>query len=127
MSLTLKPAKTRRLKNAVKHGVFTTKGLTRLMRLTFMSGPWILFTSRLSKKSASIMILLCLPALLFSAMLTIPAMLFQSPEQHSYYQFAQSLDQDPIRWVILAVTGICAVISLAVPATAPKPMMAIRR
>ncbi len=115
MSLTLKPATPRRVKNAVGAGIFSVKGIARLMRLTFMSGPWMLLT------------LLCTPALLFCAMLTIPGMLFPLPEQNSYYLFAQALDQDPTRWIILAMTAICAVISLAVPATAPRPLMAIRR
>lgn len=126
MSLTLTPATPRRVKNAVSRGIFTAKGIKRLLRLTFISGPWLLFTSRLSINSALLMILLCAPALLFSAMLTIPALLFQSPQQHAYYYFAKVLDQDPTRWIILALATVCAVIALAVPAATAKPFTAVR-
>lgn len=126
MSLTLIPAAPRRVKNAVSRGIFTAKGIKRLLRLAFISGPWLLFTSRLSVKSASLMILLCAPALLFCSMLTIPAMLFQSPQQHAYFYFAKVLDQDPTRWIILGLAAVCAVMALAVPAAAAKPFTAVR-
>ncbi len=105
-------------------GLFIVKGLARLFRLTFISGPWLLLTSRLSAKKASLMILLCTPPLLFCAMLTLPAMVFQSPQQQAYFYFAQILNQDPTRWLILALTGLCVVMALAVPATAPQPFRA---
>lgn len=105
-------------------GLFTIKSLARLFRLTFISGPWLLLTSRLSAKKASLMILLCTPPLLFCAMLTLPAMVFQSPQQQAYFYFAQILNQDPTRWLILALTALCVVMALAVPATAPQPFRA---
>jgi hypothetical protein len=46
MSLTLKPATPRQLKNALKLGLFTAEGLKRLLHITFISGPWLLLTSR---------------------------------------------------------------------------------
>ncbi len=126
MSLTLTPVTPRRVKHAVSLGIFTTKGVARLLRLTFISGPRLLLTSRLSKKNASLMILLCVPALLFCSMLIVPALIFQSPQQQAYFYFAQILNQDPIRWIILAFTGICTMTALAVPAMAPVPFTAIR-
>lgn len=126
MSLTLRPATARQLKTALSLGLFTAKGAKRLLHLTFISGPWLLLTSRLSAKAASLMIMLCVPALLFCGLLTIPGFLFESPEQHAYYQFAKALDQDPTRWIILAVTGICTLMSLAIPATTARSMTAVR-
>ena len=126
MSLTLTPVTPRRVKYAVSHGIFTLRGIFRLLRLTLISGPWLLLTSRLSRKNASLMILLCAPALLFCSLLTIPALIFPSPQQEAYFYFAQVLNQDPIRWAILALTGICLITALAVPALAPKPYTAIR-
>ena len=126
MSLTLKPATPRHLKSALSLGLFTAKGAKRLLLITFISGPWLLLTSRLSAKSASLMIMLCVPALLFCALLTVPGFLFESPEQHAYYQFAKALDQDPTRWIILTVTGLCSLLALAIPATAARPMTAVR-
>ena len=54
-----------------------------LLRLMFFSGPKVLLTSRISGTCALVMILLCSPALLFSAMLTLPALIFQSPQQNA--------------------------------------------
>ena len=126
LTLTLTPVTPRRVKNAVSPGILTAKGIVRLLRLAFISGPWLLLTSRLSTKHASLMIMLCVPALLFSSMLIFPALIFQSPQQQAYFYFAQILNQDPTRWVILALTGFCAVTALAVPAMVPKPRTAIR-
>ncbi len=100
--------------------------MMKILRLTFISGPFLLFTTRLSSKNASIMIMLCIPALLLAAVLTIPSMLFDSPEQNAYYEFAHAIDGDPTRLIILGLAGICAILALAVPATAPKPITAIR-
>lgn len=91
-----------------------------------MSGPFLLLTSRLSVKSAAIMILLCAPALLLTAVLTVPAMLFTSPEQNAYFQFAQAINADPTRLVVLALAAVCTVVALAVPATAPNEFTAVR-
>lgn len=126
MSLTLTPVTPRRVKHAVSLGIFTGKGFARLLRLAFITGPWLLLTSRLSKKHATLMILLCVPALLFCSMLIFPELIFQSPQQQAYFYFSQILNQDPVRWVILALTGFCAVTALAVPAMIPKPFTAIR-
>ena len=126
MSLTLQPATPRQLKSALSLGLCTAKGARRLLLITFISGPWLLLTSNLSAKTASLMIMLCVPALLFCALLTIPGLLFDSPEQHAYYQFAKALEQDPTRWIILAITGICTLMALAIPATTPSPITAVR-
>ena len=126
LTLTLTPVTPRRVKNAVSPGIFTARGIARLLRLALMSGPWLLLTSRLSTKHAFLMILLCVPALLFCSMLIFPALIFQSPQQQAYYYFAQILNQDPSRWMILALTGVCAVTALAIPAMVPAPRTAVR-
>ena len=72
------------------------------------------------------MIMLCAPALLFCAMLTIPALLFPSPQQQAYFYFSEVLNHDPSRWIGLILAGVCAIIALAVPATAAQPYTALR-
>lgn len=126
MSLTLAPATPGWLENTVSLSSLTLKAFARLLRLTFIRGPRLLLTSQLSAKDASLMILLCAPALLFCSMLTFPAMIFQSPQQQAYFYFAQILNQDPARWIILAFAGVCAVMALAVPAMIPKQICAVR-
>lgn len=126
MSLTLKPATPRQTGNMFSQRSFTFKGVMRLLRLTFISGPILLFTTRLSIKHASIMMLLCAPALLLISLTTVPAFLFNSPEQHAYYEFANILIKDPAQFFILPLAALCAMIALAVPATAHKPFTAVR-
>lgn len=126
MSLTLAPATPGLMKNAVDLGFLTLKAIARPLRLTFICGPRLLLTSQLSAKDASLMILLCAPALLFCSMLIFPAMIFQSPQQQAYFYFAQILNQDPTRWIILTFAGICAIMALAVPAMIPKKISAVR-
>jgi len=47
----------------------------------------------------------------------MPGIIFQSPQQQAYFYFSKALEEDPSRWTVLAVAGICTLISLAVPAT----------
>ena len=126
LTLTLNPVTPRRVKNAVSHGVFSTNGIARLLRLSLISGPWLLLTSRLSTKNASLMMLLCAPALLLCGLLTLPALIFQSPQQQAYYYFGQILTQESVSWSILALTGFCTLTALAIPAMVPRRVTAIR-
>jgi len=87
----------------------------------FIQGPRLLLTSRISVKCATLMTALCMPALLCWATLTIPALIFQSPHQHAYFYFSQIINEDPTRWFVLLLAGICAIFSLAVPAALPAP------
>lgn len=108
------------------HGVSNaaSHGLPHVMQLFFfslISGPKQLLTSRISTRCAAMMMLLCSPALLFCAILTIPGLLFQSPQQNAYFYFSRVLEQDPGRWLVLMLAGFCTVLSLAVPATVPGP------
>jgi len=93
----------------------------RFLKLIFISGPQVLLTSQISVKCAAVMMVMCAPALIFTAMLTLPALVFQSPQQNGYFYFAKVLDEDPTRWVVLFVSGVCAILSLALPATMEKP------
>jgi len=91
-----------------------------------ISGPKVLLTSRISGKCAFIMSLMCAPSLIFCLMLTVPALIFQSPHQQAYFYFSMVLNDDPYRWVVLALSGICTLLSLAVPATIRDTKMQVR-
>lgn len=84
-------------------------------------------TPRLSAKSALLMILLCAPALLFCSLLAIPPILFPSPQQNAYFYFAQGLNHDPLRWVVLGFAAAFAMLALAVPATSRHLLSTVRR
>lgn len=97
------------------------KGLIRFLKMLCFTGPRQLLTSRISGKCAAAMVAMCTPSLLCSAILTIPAMLFQSPQQHAYFYFSRGLEGDPIRWVAMILAALCAILSLAMPAAMPAP------
>lgn len=106
------------LKNAASHGLPHVK---HYLWLTFISGPKLLLTSRISVPCAFFMGLMCSPALLLCSILTFPSLIFQSPQQNAYFYFSEVLEKDPTRWVVLLLSGVCALMSMAVPATMPRP------
>ena len=64
---------------------------------------------------------LCMPSLVACFLLTIPALIFQSPDQHAYFYFSQMLNADPSRWLVIVLAAVCAILALAVPAMMPQP------
>lgn len=66
------------------------------------------------------MMFLCSPSILLCAVLTIPAMLFQSPNQEAYFYFSKVLEQDPSRWLAMPLAVVCTLVALAIPATMAK-------
>lgn len=118
MSTTHTSTRIRRKKSVTGHGLSCVK---YYLWLTFISGPKVLLTSQISGKCAFIMTLMCAPSLLFCFMLTVPELIFQSPHQQAYFYFSMVLNEDPCRWIILIVAGICSLMSLAVPVTMRDP------
>ena len=113
----------------LKSGANRRRGLSLLLhglKLVFLKGPKVLFTSQISGLCGALMILSCVPSLLYCAMLTIPGLVFNSPDQQAYYYFSRVLNSDPGHWAVLAVTGVCTLIALALPATMPPKPMPLR-
>jgi len=123
MSTTLTSTRFRGKKSATHHGFFSAK---HYLRLIFISGPKVLLTSRISGKCAFIMSLMCAPSLIFCFMLTVPGIIFQSPHQQAYFYFSMVLDEDPYRWIVLGLAGICTLMSLAIPATMRETNQQVR-
>jgi hypothetical protein len=96
----------------------------RFLRSVFFHGPKQLLTSQISRKCAGVMAALCAPSLLCCSLLTIPSLLFHSPEQQAYFYFSQMLDGDPTRWLVVFLATVCAILALAVPALMPPPRLA---
>ena len=105
-------------RSAREHGLRRVPGL---LKLTFISGPKVLLTSQISVKCAAAMMLMCAPALLLCAILTLPALVFESPQQNAYFYFSKVLEQDATRWIVLFLTTLCVLLSLALPATMKTP------
>lgn len=84
---------------------------------SFFDGPKRLFTSKISPKCATLIALLCSPSLLACGLLSLPALIFQSPSQNAYFHFGRIVEQDPTRWLVFALAAVCAVIAPTLPAT----------
>ena len=108
-----------RFHQATNAAIGALPDVERFLRMIFFHGPRQLLTSRISVKCAAIMMAMCSPALMFCSLLTLPSLLFQSPEQHAYFYFSRLINEDPSRWLVLLLAGICALISLAIPAIMP--------
>lgn len=112
----LQSAARKSLRTSRSPGISGMGFCVRIFRAIFIVGPCTLLTSGLNFKSAAMMIMLCVPALLFCGMLTIPAILFTSPQQNAYFYFAVGLNHDPIRFLGLLLACTSTLVALAVPA-----------
>ncbi len=103
----------------------TSHGLSRLFRplwLTFIAGPQVLLTRRISGKCAAAVAMMCIPSLIFFVIMTVPSFVFRSPDQNQYFHFARMLERDPSQWGVFLLVSFCAVCSLAVPASIPNAL-----
>lgn len=101
---------------------FASKSLLRIRRalkVTFWSGPRLLFTSRLSLRSAVFMIAASIPALVCTTAMTIPALVYSTPESNTYFYFGRILQGDPVSWVPMTFAAICSFLAFAVPSERP--------
>lgn len=94
------------------------------LKLTFWSGPRLLFTSHLSLRTAGFMIAAAVPAIVCTTVMTVPSLLFTTPESNAYFYFGRILQSDPVSWIPMGVAAFCSILALAVPTSAPaRPFM----
>lgn len=124
--LLLKPTPPRISRNTVQSDILSVKGIQRLARVIFLTGPRLMLTSRLSRRSATYMIMLCVPAIVLFISTTLPRWLFQSPDQEAYFYFAGTFTQDLSKGYLLVLSALCMLLVLAMPATSPEPHTAVR-
>lgn len=84
--------------------------------LRILSGPVRLLTAQFNSRNAFFMIVLCLPALLVTALLTLPGYLFNTPQHNEYFEFAKQLNQGCDRWLALGLSACCSFLCFAIPA-----------
>lgn len=72
--------------------------------------------TRLCRKSATYIILLCVPALALFVSMTLPSWVFQSPDQEAYYYFARAFSNDLAKGYLLALSALCMLLVFAMPA-----------
>lgn len=99
--------------------------LLHLPRQAFITGPRVLLTSRITGKCAALMFLLLTPAILSGMFLTLPPLLFQSPQQNAYFYFANVLERDPSRWLPMGFAVASILLALAIPASMSRQRVSV--
>ena len=88
-----------------------------------ISGPIRLLKAQFSIRNAVCLVALSVPALLVTALLTLPAFLFNTPEHNEYFEFAKQLDQGADRWVAMGLSACCSLLCFAVPCDNSRHIM----
>lgn len=99
--------------------------LLKIPRLAFITGPRVLLTARITNKCAALMSLLLVTSLVSCLFILLPPVLFQSPQQNAYFYFAEILDRDPSRWLMVALSALCVLIALTIPAAMPRQRLSV--
>ena len=102
----------------------TVSGPDRISRI--LSGPVRLVTARFTRRNAFYLVMLSLPALAVTILLTLPGILFNTPEQNEYFQFAQVLDQGGERWLAMGLSACCSFLCFVIPSD-PTSELTIER
>ena len=74
---------------------------------------------------AALMALLLTPSIISGLFLTLPPLLFQSPQQNAYFYFANVLEHDPSRWLLMGFAVLCILLALAIPASMPRQRVSV--
>ena len=83
--------------------------------LRFLAGPARLLTAQFNTWNAICLVALCVPALLVTALLTLPGIIFTSPQHYEYFEFAKQLNQGGDRWIAMGLSACCCLVCFAVP------------
>ena len=81
----------------------------------FLTGFSRLVTAQFNRRNAVCLVALSVPPLLVTALLTLPAFLFNSPQHNEYFEFAQQLNQGGDRWFAMGLSACCCLFCFAVP------------
>lgn len=60
----------------------------------FIDGPRMLLKGRFTRRAGAFMIASALPSILTALFLTVPGLLFHTPEHHAFFHFAKTLEGD---------------------------------
>jgi hypothetical protein len=84
-------------------------------RSWFIDGPRLLLTGRFTQREGAFIVMSALPALLAVALITVPAYLFNSPQQNAFYHFAQCLKADNTSLIPMAFGAVASLFSFRFP------------
>lgn len=87
----------------------------RNIALLLLTGPARLLKARFTRRNAVCLVALSVPALLVTLLLTLPALLFTTPQHNEYFEFAQQLNRGGERWLALGLSACCTLFAFAIP------------
>ena len=81
----------------------------------FIVGPRLVLTGRFSRREAAFIAVSALPALLGLAFITLPAFIFNSPDQNAFYYFGKCLEKDSAALIPMALGVVSSIFSFRFP------------
>jgi hypothetical protein len=81
----------------------------------FIDGPRLLLKGKYSRRAAGFMIVAAVPALAAVMFLTLPALLFPTPQHNAFFYFGKGVTSDVASYVPLALGLISSIFSLRLP------------
>jgi len=96
------------------------------LKSTLWTGPLMLLTGKVSKRTAGFMIAGAVPAILVALFLTVPPLLFCTPQHQAYFYFSRDLANSPVSLLPMLVAAVCALLALSLPAV-PSRRLCVRR
>lgn len=78
-------------------------------------GPRLVLTGRFSRRAAGFMIASALPSILGALFLTVPGLLFHTPEHQAFFHFAKTLESDATSMLPVILGGLSSICSFRFP------------
>jgi|SRR5688500_4097282 hypothetical protein len=81
----------------------------------FIDGPRLLLKGKFSRRAAGFMVIAAIPAILAVLFMTVPGLLFPTPQHNAFFYFSKSVTGDVVSFVPLALGVISSIFSLRFP------------
>lgn len=81
----------------------------------FIDGPRLLLTGKFSRRAAGFMIAGALPAIAAALFLTVPGMLFPTPQHQAFFQFGKVLNSDMASLIPVGLGVLSSIFSFRLP------------
>jgi hypothetical protein len=81
----------------------------------FIDGPRLLLKGKFSRRSAAFMIVAAIPAIAAVLFMTVPGLLFPTPQHNAFFYFSKGVTSDVVSFVPLALGLLSTIFSLRFP------------
>ncbi len=81
----------------------------------FINGPKLLLKGEFSRRAGIFMVIAAIPAIAVALFLTLPGMLFPTPQHNQFFHFANVISRDAITMVPVAIGVLSTIFCLRLP------------